>query len=140
MNPAQTPADHVRRAYARWEETKGASAQAFLDLFAPDIVLRTALAPFEPHPLAHDRIGIEHARDYFESLVLNLEMLEYATEAVVAEGDRVVWIGHCRWRERRGRREVGTPKVDVWRFEHGKAVSVLEMFDTLGFARLNRLV
>jgi len=140
MSDTQTQAEQVRRAYARWDESKGADADGFLDLLADDVVMRTALDPPELHPLAQDRVGIEHARDYLVSLALNLQMIAFPTEEVVAQGDTVVWIGSCHWRDAKSGKEANTPKVDIWHFRNGKAVSVMEMFDTLGFARLNGLV
>jgi ketosteroid isomerase-like protein len=138
---ADSPAERVRHAYARWAESKGADAEPLLALLGEHSVMRTLLAPPELHPLAQDRVGVEFARDYVESLVLNLEMVEFPTEEVVATGDTVVWIGSCRWRNPRTGEEIGSPKADIWRFgADGKAVSVMEMFDTLGFARLNKLV
>jgi ketosteroid isomerase-like protein len=107
---------------------------------APDISMRTLLNPPELHPMAQERIGLEYAHDYLVSLVLNLEMVEFPTEEIVAQGDTVVWIGSCHWRDRRTGLESKTPKADIWHFRNGKAVSVMEMFDTLSFARLNQLV
>jgi len=133
-------AERVRHAYARWAETKGGSAELFIEMLADDVVMTTALDPSEPHPMAGARIGKQFACDYLESLALNLTMLDYPTDEVVDGGDTVVWIGSCHWRDRASGREARTPKVDVWRFEQGKATSVLEMFDTLGFARFNRMV
>lgn len=140
MSEAQTPAQRVRHAYLRWAETRGESADLFLDLMADDVRCTSALSPDEDHPLAAERVGKEFARDYLESLPLNLDMISYTTEEVVDGGDTVVWIGHCSWRERASGKETSTRKVDVWRFRDGSAVSVLEMFDTLGFARLNRMI
>ncbi|MDF7777747.1 nuclear transport factor 2 family protein [Sphingomonas sp. AOB5] len=140
MPGTQTPAERIRHAYARWAESKGASADLFLDLMADDIVCSSALSPHEDHPLAKARTGKEFARDYLESLPLNLDMIDYPTDEIVDGGDTVVWIGRCSWRERATGKETSTVKVDVWRFRDGKAVSVLEMFDTLGFARLNRMI
>lgn len=140
MREAQPPVDRLAHAYAQWHATKGASAELFLDLMADDISMRTLLDPAEGHPMAQERIGLEHARDYLDSLVLNLEMIEFPTEEILAQGDTVVWIGSCHWRDRLSGREARTPKVDIWHFRDGKAVSVMEMFDTLGFARLNQLV
>ena len=140
MSQTQANADRVRHAYAQWHETKGGSPEAFLDLMAEDVRMNTNLCPPELHPLAHERVGIENARDYLVSLILHLEMLDFPTEEVVAEGDTVVWIGSCTWRDRKTGEETATRKVDIWRFEDGKVVSVLEMFDTLGFARLNGLL
>ncbi len=141
MNQAQSNADKVRRAYARWEASRGVDADSFLDLLAEDVVMRSLLNPPDLHPLAQDRHGKEFARDYLESLALNLEMLDFPTDQVVAEGNTVVWIGSCRWRDRKTGAETWTPKADVWHFRaDGLATSVMEYFDTLGFARLNRLV
>ncbi|MBX3563087.1 MAG: nuclear transport factor 2 family protein [Sphingomonas sp.] len=140
MGAAPTNAERIRQAYARWAETKGESADLFVDMLADDVVMTTALDPSEPHPLAQARKGKQFASDYLESLALNLTMLDYPTEEVIDGGDTVVWIGSCHWRDRASGREAHTPKVDIWRFEGGKAVSVLEMFDTLGFARFNRMI
>jgi len=140
MSEAQANADKVRQAYARWEASKGADANGFLDVLADDVVMRSVLGPPDLHPLAQDRVGKEFARDYLESLALNLEMIAFPTEQVVAEGDTVVWIGSCHWRDPKTGAEANTPKADIWHFRDGLAVSVMEFFDTLGFARLNRLI
>lgn len=140
MSDKQSNAEKIRQAYARWEASKGADANGFLEMLADDVVMRSVLGPPDLHPLAQDRIGKEFARDYLESLVLNLEMVAFPTEQVVAEGDTVVWIGSCHWRDPRTGMEANTPKADIWRFRDGLAVSVMEFFDTLGFARLNKLV
>jgi ketosteroid isomerase-like protein len=141
MSDSQANADKVRRAYARWEASRGVDADGFLEILAEDVVMRSLLDPPDLHPMAQDRVGKEFARDYLESLALNLEMVAFPTDQVVAEGDIVVWIGSCHWRDRKSGAEANTPKVDVWRFgSGGLAVSVMEYFDTLGFARLNKLV
>lgn len=140
MSDPQANAEKVRQAYARWEASKGADANGFLDVLADDVVMRSVLGPPDLHPLAQDRVGKEFARDYLELLVLNLEMVAFPTEQIVAEGDTVVWVGSCHWRDPRTGMEANTPKADIWRFRDGLAVSVMEFFDTLGFARLNKLV
>ena len=140
MADAPPPVDRLRHAYAQWHETHGATPELFVDLLAEDVHMRTLLSPTELHPMGMERVGIEFARDYLVSLVLNLEMLAFPTEEIVTEGNTVVWIGSCHWRDPRTGLEANTPKVDVWRFRDGKAVSVMEMFDTLGFARFNQLI
>ncbi len=140
MTDAPPPVDALAHAYAQWHATRGASNELFLTLMAEDVEMRTLLDPPELHPMAQTRIGIEHARDYLESLALNLEMIEFPTEEIVAQGNTVVWIGSCHWRDPRTGLEARTPKADIWHFHEGKAVRVMEMFDTLGFARFSRLV
>ena len=57
-------------------------------------------------------------------------MIEYRPDEFVAQGDRVVMIGHCSWRAKTSGKVVSTPKADVWRFANGKAVEFYEFFDT----------
>lgn len=140
MSETPPPVESLRHAYAQWEATRGASGELFVALMADDVVMRSILNPPELHAMGQERAGKEHARDYLDSLALNLEMLAFPTQEIVAQGDTIVWIGSCRWRDPRSGREAETPKADIWRFRDGKAVSVLEMFDTLGFARFAGLV
>ena len=64
----------------------------------------------------------------------------FPTEKIVADGDTVVWIGRCHWRNKHDGKELNTPKIDVWTFRNGKAVRFFEMFDSLGFARAASLI
>ena len=67
-------------------------------------------------------------------------MIDFPQEKIVADGDTVVWIGRCRWRNKRDGKTLDTPKIDVWTFRGGKAVRFFEMFDSLGFARAASLI
>ena len=58
---------------------------------------------------------------------------------MVGDGDTVVWIGRCSWRNRHDGKTVDSPKVDIWTFRNGKAVRFFEMFDSLAFARATGL-
>ena len=93
------------------------------------------LEPPELHELACDHCGLDRLRDYFAALDAEWEMIDFPTEKVVEQGDTVVWIGRCTWRNRRTDRVETSPKIDVWTFRDGRAVRLLEMFDTLAFVR-----
>ncbi|MES2449543.1 MAG: nuclear transport factor 2 family protein [Pseudomonadota bacterium] len=140
MSAAPSIADRLLYAYEQWHETRGQSAELFLDLLADDVRLRSVLNPPELHPLADARVGIDRARDYLTSLTVTMEMIDSPTHQLIVDGDTIVWVGSCRWRDRRTGREIATPKVDIWHFQGGKCVSLMEMYDTLGFARLSGLV
>lgn len=130
-----SPADRLRHAYAQWHETRGASGQLFIDLMADDIEMHSVLDPeTAPDPLARPRRGKAEALEYLEVLARDWEMIGYPTHRIVADGDTVVWIGRCQWRHRATGNMIDTPKVDIWSFRNGQAVSFLEMFDSLGFA------
>jgi hypothetical protein len=62
-------------------------------------------------------------------------MIEYRVDHFVAQGDRVVMLGHCSWRAKQSGQVVSTPKVDSWRFSDGKAVEFYEYFDTAQVAQ-----
>ncbi|WP_157219992.1 nuclear transport factor 2 family protein [Flavisphingomonas formosensis] len=134
-----TPLEQIRDAYAQWHESKAGSIDVFLKLLAPHFKMRSVLGNQIPDPLALDRKGIDQAREYLDLLTRDWEMIEMPTEQVLSDGDTVVWIGRCQWRNRATGDEVKCPKVDVWRFAEGKAVQFLEMFDSLGFAKAARL-
>jgi ketosteroid isomerase-like protein len=68
------------------------------------------------------------------------EMLSSRAEAIVGEGDRVVWIGRVRWRHRRTLRELDTPKIDVWTLWQGRAIRYFEMVDSASYGRATGLL
>ena len=129
----------LRHAYARWRETKGGSANEILDLFDDKIEMRSVLAPDDvPSGLAGRHVSKAEAAEYFAALALEWEMIDYVVDRFVADGEYgedVVMIGRCAWRHRASGTIVDSPKVDIWRFEFGKATRFTEMFDSLAFAR-----
>ena len=131
----QSPARRLRQAYDAWAESKGAD-HGWLDLLADDVEMRSVLAPELPDDFAAPpRRGKAAAMEYVQTLGRDWEMLDFTPERFIDAGDDVVMVGRCAWRNRATGRIVDTPKVDVWHFENGKAVSFLEMFDSLGFVR-----
>ena len=134
------PVERVADAYRQWRETRGMSADLFLDLMADEIEMRSVLEPALPDDLAAERKSRGQAREYFAIISRDWEMLDFPQEKMIADGDTIVWIGRCSWRHRRTGQEIDTPKVDIWTFAGGRAVRFLEMFDSLGFARTAALI
>ena len=129
------PAEQLKQAYSTWSASKGMSADHWFDLFADQIEMRSVLAPDLPDDLAAHRVSKSAAMEYFQTLGRDWEMIEYDAERFIDGGDDVVMVGRCAWRNRATGKIVDTPKVDIWHFEHGKAVTFLEMFDSLAFMR-----
>ena len=127
----------IEPVYRRWHETKGGNVEEVLELFADHIEMRSVLTPDVPHEISGTHSSKDEARAYFEGLLKDWEMLEFVAERFIesAGGEDVVMIGHCAWRHRGTGVEVDTPKVDIWRFEDGKATLFYELFDSLAFAR-----
>jgi hypothetical protein len=141
MEPAMTdvddrkPAARLRDAYALWSESGGTSSDHWIVLLADGIEMRSVLTPDLPDDLAATRRTLSGALEYFQTVARDWEMIDFTVERFVDGDDDVVMVGRCSWRNRATGRVVDTPKVDVWRFEGGKAVSFLEMFDSLAFVR-----
>lgn len=129
----------LRHAYRRWRDTKGGSADEILELFDDRIEMRSVLSPEDvPSQLAGVHRTRAEAAEYFAALALEWEMVDYVIDQFIADGEfgeDVVAIGWCAWRHRSSGKVVESPKVDIWRFEFGKATRFTEMFDSLAFAR-----
>ena len=134
------PLDQLKSAYDNWRRTKGGNLDEVLNLFDDQIEMHSVLEPGVKHELARVQTSREDAKKYFRELLDNWEMIDFPTEKVLADGDTVVWIGRCHWRNKKDRKELDTPKIDVWTFRNGKAVRFFEMFDSLGFARAASLL
>lgn len=135
MTDGLSNAARVGAAYELWQQNLGTDPEPFIALVGDDFTMASVLDPPDLHELAADHAGLDRVRDYFAALEADWEMVDFPTEQVVEQGDTVVWIGRCSWRNRHTGAVVTTPKVDVWTFRDGQAVRMFEMFDTLGFAR-----
>ena len=132
---AMRPAERLRQAYAAWSESRGISADQWMELLGDEIEMCSVLDPDLPDDLAARRQSRSAAMEYFGTLSRDWEMVSFDCDRFVDDGDDVVMVGRCAWRNRATGRIVDTPKVDVWHFENGKAVTLLEMFDSLAFMR-----
>jgi hypothetical protein len=134
------PLDQLKSAYDNWRRTKGGNLDEVLNLFDDQIEMHSVLEPGVKHELARVQTSREDTKKYFRELLDNWEMIDFPTEKVLADGDTVVWIGRCHWRNKKDGNVLDTPKIDVWTFRNGKAVRFFEMFDSLGFARAASLL
>ena len=134
VGPATHELLRLQAAHRKHREETLRSAQGILRL-AEDFAMASVLDPPELHELARDHYGPDRVRDYFAALGADWEMIDFPTEQVVEQGQTVVWIGHCTWRNRHTGRLATTPKVDIWTFRDSRAVRMFEMFDTLAFVR-----
>lgn len=123
-------------AYEAWHASRGRTPDRFFALYADDIELHSILeASTIDDAMRGPFIGKPAAIAYFAAIAEAWDMVGAETEAFVARGDKVVWIGRAAWRNRHTLRTVDGPKIDVWTVRDGLAVHFLEMFDSYGCAR-----
>ncbi len=122
-------------AYDGWSASRGTTPAAFLELMDDGIEFQSVLErAFPCDRLSGPFTGKPAVIGYWAALAESWELVSSRTEAIAAEGDRVVWIGRVRWRHRRSLRDLVGPKVDVWTVWQSRAIRYLEMFDSAGYA------
>lgn len=123
--------DRLKPCYDEWIRTKGASAETWMDLIADPFEFRS-LAMGDDHgaTFTAPKSRRDEVRGYFDGLAAEWEMLEFRVDRYVEQGDTVCAIGWNAWRNRKTGKSFESPKVDIWRFEGGKAVAFMEFYDT----------
>ena len=128
-------------AYEAWHASRGRTPERFFELYADEIELHSILeASLLTEQLRGRFVGKPATLAYFTAIAEAWEMLEGSTEAMVARGDKVVWVGRAAWRNVKTLRKVEGPKIDVWTVRGGLAVRYLELFDSYGTARALGLI
>ena len=120
----------LREAYRRWADRKGEDRDGWTAIMDEAIALRSIGRGGAGVEFSSPRIGRQGVLDYLEHLTRDWQMLSYEMDEYVAQGDRVVAIGRCAWRNKRTGKVADTRKVDLWRFKDGRAVEFEELFDT----------
>lgn len=120
----------LKEAYRLWDESKGGSADHWMAVCDDHVDFRSLADGADKLEFTKRRTSREDLVGYFEGLTGQMEMIHYTVDEFVAQGDRVVAIGSTAWRNRATGKEFETPKVDLWRFDNGRAVEFFEFFDT----------
>ena len=124
-------------AYDAWGASGGTTPSRFFELMDEAIEFHTVLErEFPLDPLSGPFNGRAAVIGYWTAIAECWELISSKTEAIVGEGDRVVWIGRVRWRHRRTLRELDTPKIEVWTVWQGRAIRYFEMIDSASYARV----
>jgi ketosteroid isomerase-like protein len=120
----------LKAAYKRWSDTLGGSADDWMKICAESISFGSIAQGPEGAKYLTEYRSRDALKEYFAGLERDWQMLEFATEHFVAQGDRVVVLGRCAWRYKKTGKVVWTNKADSWRFAGGKAVEYFEFYDT----------
>ena len=120
----------LRTAYQLWNDTRGGSAQHWLDLMADDVNSRSLPGGTPPMEFTRANTGKAQMAEYFAGLAADWEMVHFTPEEFIADGDRVVVLSSVAFRFRKTGKVAESPKADVFRFRDGKIVEFVEFFDT----------
>lgn len=123
-------------AYDQWGTSRGTTPASFFDLMDQAIEFHSVLErAFPLDAVSGPFCGKAAVIGYWTALAESWEMLSSKTDAIVAEDDKVVWIGRVHWRHRRTLRTLETPKIDVWTVWQGRAIRYYEMVDSAAYGR-----
>jgi ketosteroid isomerase-like protein len=120
----------LRRAYALWNDSKANSVGHWLDLIADDVQWRSLADGATGMEFTGACNGKADVQRYFADLAGQWAMNHYTVYEFIAQGDRVVMIGSCGWRNKKTGAAVDTPKVDIIRMRDGRIVDFFELYDT----------
>src|ERR1700733_10468558 len=91
----------LKTAYARWIESKGASADHWMSIIADQIKFGSLAQGAEGAAYLTAYQSRDQLVQYFSGLASDWEMIEYVAEHFVAQDDRVIMLGRCSWRYKR---------------------------------------
>jgi len=116
--------------YRRWNATKGGAVDELMAVFDDAVTFGSLADVASPAPLTAMAIGRHEVRGYVSGMLAAWSMIHYTVDTMIAEGDRVAVVGSTAWTNKATGKICETPKVDVWVFSNGRAVSFFEYFDT----------
>lgn len=115
----------IQQAY---QDFKAGDIQALLNVYAEDI--QWNLPEVENIPFTGKRQGRERVGQFFSELAEAQEPLEFEPHEFIAQGDRVVVLGHYRWRVKATGRDYASDYAHVWTITDGKITAFQEYTDT----------
>jgi ketosteroid isomerase-like protein len=115
----------VQQAYNNF---KTGNIPALLALFSDDI--EWELPKVENVPFTGKRTGLTAVGEFFDLVGANQDVLEFDPLESIAQGDKVVSLGHYEWRVKATGREFASDFAHVFTIRGGKVVAFKEYFDS----------
>lgn len=119
-----------------YENFKAGEIKALLNLLSDDIEWQ--LPEIDNVPFAGKRRGQEQMGQFFASLVDTQEVQHFEPREFIADGDKVVALGHYAWHVKATGREFGGDFAHVFTMSNGKVIRFHEYMDTAAAAAAHR--
>lgn len=115
----------IKQAY---DYFKSGDIQSLLGLMANDVDWRMPEVENMPH--AGTRKGVEQVAEFFSILAEVQDAKQFEPNEFIANGDRVVGLGHYIWKIKANGREYESDFVHVFTVRDGKIAKFDEYYDT----------
>ncbi len=122
--------ENLKAAYSAWDETKGGSAEQWLELFSDSIRIRSISEDTPGLSFARDRHSKAEAVEYLTSILAEWSMVHWTVDQLLEDGDQVAMFGHCAWTNKKTGKTAEVLAAALWKFEDGRIVEFTEIFDT----------
>jgi ketosteroid isomerase-like protein len=119
----------AQQAYTNF---KTGNIQALLDQLSDDVTWQ--LPEVEGAPLSGKRARRDGVKEFFATVARDQEVIEFEPREFVAQGDKVVSLGHYRWRVKDTGREFASDFAHVFTISDGKITGFREYFDSAAVA------
>ena len=128
--------ENTRLVQQVYENFKRGDIKALLNLLSHNIEWQ--LPEIENVPFAGTRRGQEQMGEFFASLVETQEVQHFQPREFIAQGDKVVALGHYAWLVKSTGREFGGDFAHVFTVHDGKVLRFHEYMDTAAVAAAHR--
>ena len=115
----------VKRVY---ELFKSGDVEGFLNMFSDDVSWETPKV--ENTPFNGKISGKENLVNWITAYNEAEEMTVFEQDEFIAQGDKVVMLGHCETRTKAANKEFATNLVHIMTVKDGKVTEFLELLDT----------
>ncbi len=122
--------DRLKTAYAAWNDTRGRSRDVWGAMMADPFQLNLVDENSPGLNFARDAVSRDEALNYLTAIFDEWEMEHYTPETYVSEGDQIAMFGTCCFRHKMTGKPAELRMACLWRFEDGKAVSLVEILDS----------
>jgi uncharacterized protein len=128
--------ENIRLVQQVYDHFKTGNIQALLGLLSDNVDWE--LPEIENVPFAGKRMGREKVTDFFATVAKNQDFLEFEVRDFIAQGDKVVALGHYEWHVKPTGRRFEADFAHVFTAREGKIVAFHEYTDTAAAANAYR--
>jgi ketosteroid isomerase-like protein len=115
----------VQKVYANFKE---GNIKALIDQMTDDVVWQ--LPEIKNVAIAGKRTGRDAVTDFFATVTRDQDMIEFDPREIVAQNDKVVSLGHYKWRVKQTGRDFASDFVHIFTIRDGKIAAFREHFDS----------
>ena len=115
----------VQEAYNNF---KTGNISGLVDQMTDDVVWQ--LPEIKNVPIAGKRTGRDGVADFFDSVWRDQDVLEFEPGEIIAQNDKVVSLGHYKWRVKETGRDFESDFVHIFTIRDGKIAGFREHFDS----------